>query len=311
MAPDARIAAFMRSLLFVPGDSEKKLAKALSCGADVLLVDLEDSVAPGNKPKAREIAHGFLAQASAKPPPPLLYVRVNSLDSADIDLDLGAVMGMAPDGILLPKCSRGPDVQHLGAKLAVHEALNDLPAGSTRILALVTETAASLFGMGTYAGASPRLAGLAWGAEDLSASLGAETNRDGAGALTAPYVLARTLTLLAAAAADVPAIDGIHANFRDLDGLRRDCEFARRDGFSGKLAIHPAQVEIINAAFTPSAEAIERAEAVVAAFAADPEAGVVSLDGEMLDRPHLLRAERLLARAQPRTAGSGRHDDPG
>jgi citrate lyase subunit beta/citryl-CoA lyase len=284
----------MRSLLFVPGDSEKKLEKALSCAADVLLIDLEDSVAATNKPRARETALAFLSEARVKHPRPLLYVRVNQLDSAAMDLDLEAVMGTAPDGILLPKCSRGPDVQHLGAKLAVHEALNDLPAGSTRILALVTETAASLFGMGTYAGASQRLA---WGAEDLSASLGAETNRDGTGALTAPYVLARSLTLLAAAAAEVPAVDGIHANFRDLAGLRRDCELARRDGFSGKLAIHPAQVEIINADFTPSAEAIVRAETIVAAFAANPEAGVVSLDGEMLDRPHLLRAERLLARA--------------
>ncbi len=288
----------MRSLLFVPADSEKKLDKALSCGADVLLVDLEDSVAPASKPKARETARGFLAQARQIEPRPRLYVRVNQLDTADIDADLAAVMEAAPDGILLPKCSRGPDVQHLGAELGVYEALNDLPAGSTRILALVTETAGSLFGMGTYAGASPRLAGLTWGAEDLSAALGAETSRAADGSLTAPYVLARTLTLLAAAAAEVPAIDGIHPGFRDLHGLRSECELARRDGFSGKLAIHPGQVEVINAAFTPSPEAIARAEAIVAAFAAAPEAGVISLDGEMLDRPHLSRAERLLARAR-------------
>lgn len=288
----------MRSLLFVPADSERKLEKALSCGADCLLVDLEDSVAAAGKPRARDLARAFLAKARQKHPRPLLYVRVNRLDSTDIDRDLEAVMPAAPDGILLPKCSRGPDVQHLGAKLAVQEAMNDLAAGSTRILALVTETAASLFGMGTYAGASKRLAGLAWGAEDLSASIGAETNRTADGSLAAPYVLARTLTLLAAAAAEIVAIDGIYANFRDLDGLRRDCDIARRDGFSGKLAIHPAQVAIINAAFTSSAEAIARAEAVVAAFAADPEAGVISLEGEMLDRPHLLRAERLLARAR-------------
>jgi citrate lyase subunit beta/citryl-CoA lyase len=287
----------MRSLLFVPADSEKKLERALSCGADVLLVDLEDSVAAASKPKAREIARTFLAGARTQQERPLLYVRVNALDTPDIDADLDAVMRTAPDGILLPKCSRGPDVQHLGAKLAVHEAMNDLAAGSTRILALVTETAASLFGMGTYVGSSKRLAGLAWGAEDLSAAIGAETNRDEHGAYTMPYVLARTLTLLAAAAAEVPAIDGISAQFRDLEGLRRNCEQAPRDGFSGKLAIHPAQIEIINAAFTPSAEAIARATAIVAAFAADPEAGVVSLDGEMLDRPHLLRAERVLARA--------------
>lgn len=288
----------MRSLLFVPADSEKKLGKALSCGADVLLVDLEDSVAAARKPKARETARAFLAQARQSQPRPLLYVRVNQLDTPDIDLDLEAVMATAPDGILLPKCSRGPDVQHLGAKLGVHEALNDLPAGTTRILALVTETAASLFGMGTYAGSSPRLAGLTWGAEDLSAAIGAETSRAADGSLTAPYVLARTLTLLAAAAAEIPAIDGITASFRDLDGLRAECDIARRDGFSGKLAIHPDQVEIINAAFTPTEEAIARATRIVAAFASSPEAGVVSLEGEMLDRPHLLRAERLLARAR-------------
>jgi len=288
----------VRSLLFVPADSEKKLEKALSCDADVLLVDLEDSVAPTGKPKARETARSFLLEARGKIPRPTLYVRVNQLDTIDIDRDLAAVMATAPDGILLPKCSCGPDVQHLGAKLGVHEARNDLPAGSTRILALVTETAASLFSMGTYARASPRLSGLAWGAEDLSAAIGAETNRAADGSFTAPYVLARTLTLLAAAAAEVPAIDGIHGEFHDLDGLRAECELARRDGFSGKLAIHPAQVAIINEAFTPTAEAIFRAERIVAAFAAAPQDGVVALDGEMLDRPHLLRAERLLARAR-------------
>jgi citrate lyase subunit beta/citryl-CoA lyase len=288
----------VRSLLFVPADSERKLDRALSCDADVVLVDLEDSVTAAIKPKAREMARAFLAQARRIEPRPLLYVRVNRLDTADLDADLMAVMETAPDGIVLPKCSRGPDIQHLGTKLAVQEAYNDLAAGSTRILALVTETAASLFAMGTYAGSSPRLSGLAWGAEDLSADLGAETNRAPDGSLTAPFALARTLTLLAAAAAKVPAIDGIHADFRDLEGLRAACELARRDGFTGKLAIHPAQVAIVNAAFTPSAEAVARAEAIVAAFFANPEAGVISLDGAMLDRPHLVRAERLLARAR-------------
>jgi citrate lyase subunit beta/citryl-CoA lyase len=288
----------VRSLLFVPADSEKKLAKALVSGADCVLIDLEDSIAPTSKPKAREMARAFLAQEVVKEPRPRLYVRVNGLDSADHESDLDAIMPAAPDGILLPKCSKATDVQHLGAQLAVKEAENDLAAGSTRILALATETAASLFSMGTYAGASPRLEGLTWGAEDLSACLGAETNRDSEGRLTAPYILARTLTLLAAAAANVFAIDAIFANFRDREGLRQECECARRDGFLGKLAIHPAQIEIINAAFTPSPDAIARAEAIIAGFAADPEAGVISLSGEMLDRPHLLRAERLLARAR-------------
>lgn len=288
----------MRSLLFVPADSEKKLGKAFSCGADCVLIDLEDSVSLANKPKARASAAAFLSEARRHTERPRIYVRVNSLASADNDLDLEAVMGAAPDGILLPKCRNGADVQHLGAKLAVKEAENDLVTGSTEILALATETAGSLFAMGTYAGASPRLSGLAWGAEDLSAAIGAETNRDDDGLLTAPYRLARTLTLLAAAAAGVPAFDGIFANFHDLDGLRRECEVARRDGFSGKLAIHPAQVEVINQSFTPSAEAIARATAIVEAFAANPATGVVSLEGEMLDRPHLLRAQRVLARSR-------------
>jgi citrate lyase subunit beta/citryl-CoA lyase len=288
----------VRSLLFVPADSEKKLAKAMVSGADCVLVDLEDSVASASKPKAREIARAFLAQEVPKEPRPRLYVRVNGLDSADNESDLNAIMPAAPDGVLLPKCGKGADVQHLGAELAVKEAENGLAAGSTRILALATETPASLFAMGTYAGASLRLDGLTWGAEDLSACLGAETNRDGEERLTAPYLLARTLTLLAAASAGLPAIDAIFANFRDIEGLRRECEHARRDGFLGKLAIHPAQVEIINAAFTPSPAAIARAEAILAGFAANPEAGVISLSGEMLDRPHLVRAEKLLARAR-------------
>jgi citrate lyase subunit beta/citryl-CoA lyase len=295
----------MRSLLFVPADNEKKLEKAYSCGADCILIDLEDSVAPAAKQAAREKARAFLAARPLQHARPARYVRVNGLESAEIDFDLAAVMPTAPEGILLPKCTHGADIQHLGAKLAVHEAENELAAGSIKILALVTETAGALFNMGTYAGSSPRLAGLAWGAEDLSVCLGAETNRDSDGAYTDPYVLARSLTLIAAAAANVPAIDGIYPNFRDLDGLRQECECARRDGFWGKLAIHPAQVEIINEAFTPSPEAVARAEAVVAAFAASPGAGVVSLEGAMLDRPHLLRAQRLLVRASKFSRPSG------
>lgn len=286
----------MRSLLFVPADSEKKLEKALSSGADCLLIDLEDSVALPVKAKAREMASAFLAQAVRRRPRPRLFVRVNGLESAEHDLDLEAVMPAAPDGILLPKCANGADLQHLGAKLAVKEAENDLTAGSTKILALVTETAASIFAMSTYRSASQRLAGLAWGAEDLSAAIGAEMNRTTDGAYAAPYLLARSLTLFAAAAAEVPAIDTVYLDFRDLEGFRLECEAARRDGFDAKMAIHPGQVAIINEAFTPSAATVARARAIVAAFAANPEAGVVGLDGEMLDRPHFLRAERLLAR---------------
>ncbi|WP_036260973.1 HpcH/HpaI aldolase/citrate lyase family protein [Methylocapsa aurea] len=286
----------MRSQLFVPADSEKKLEKGLASGADCLFLDLEDSVALGAKPKARRLAAEFLAEAQRRSPRPLLYVRVNGLESGLIETDLEAVAEGAPDGVVLPKCVNGAALQHLGAMLAVKEAQADLADGAIKIIPIVTETAAALFNMGTYAGASQRLAGLTWGAEDLAACLGAEENRDEDGAYRGPYALARNLTLLAASAADVPAIDTVYLNFRDLAGFRLECAAARRDGFIGKMAIHPAQVEIINEVFTPSEASIARAHAVVAAFAADPEAGVVSLEGEMLDAPHLKRARRLLER---------------
>ncbi len=188
-------------------------------------------------------------------------------------------------------------MQHLGAKLAVREAEADLPDGSLAIIAIATETARGVFQLGTYAGASRRLIGLTWGGEDLSADLGAEANRLNDGTYADPYRLARALTLVGAAAADVEPIDSVYTNFRDMDGLRAECEAARRDGFTAKMAIHPAQVAVINEAFTPSPEAVERARAIVEAFAANPGAGVIGLNGEMLDKPHLRRAERLLKRA--------------
>ncbi|WP_410825726.1 HpcH/HpaI aldolase/citrate lyase family protein, partial [Methylobacterium sp. sgz302003] len=229
---------------------------------------------------------------------PRLYVRINALDTGLADDDLAAVMPAGPDGIMLPKTVGGADVAALGARLAVHEAQADLPDGATRILPIATETAKAVFALGTIPGASPRLVGLTWGAEDLSADLGAETNRDAAG-WSEPFRLARNLALLAAAAAEVDPIDTINAAFRDLDGLARECREARRDGFVGKMAIHPAQVPVINAAFTPSDDEIARARAVVAAFAQAPGTGVVGVAGQMLDRPHLRRAERLLARVGP------------
>lgn len=288
----------MRSLLFVPADSERKLAKSLASGADCLILDLEDSVVPAAKSKAREEAAAFLAATITKSPRPRLYVRVNALDSGLTDADLEAVMGAAPDGIVLPKCLNGAAVQHLGAMLAVKEAEYDLADGTTRIIAIATERPASLFNMGSYVKASARLEGLAWGAEDLSACVGAETARQADGGYTFPYALARSLALFAAAAAEVLAIDTVHLNFRDLAGLRRECESARRDGFAGKMAIHPAQIEVINEAFTPSEDSIARARAIVAAFEAAPDAGVIAFEGEMLDRPHLTRAKRLLANAR-------------
>jgi citrate lyase subunit beta/citryl-CoA lyase len=204
-------------------------------------------------------------------------------------------MRAPPDGILLPKCLNGAAIQHLGAMLAVKEAEHDLANGATRIIAIVTETAASIFNMGTYAGASQRLEGLTWGAEDLAACLGAETNKGAAGGYSFPYLLARSLTLFAAASSGALAIDAVHRKYRDLAGLRLECEVAKRDGFAGKMAIHPAQIEIINEIFTPSHESIAKARAIVAAFEAEPKAGVIGLDGEMLDQPHLTKARWLLA----------------
>lgn len=285
----------MRSYLFVPADSPRKLAKALESGADALLIDLEDSVSAGAKDEARRSAAAFLEQARGSGGPRLI-VRVNELESGLCDADLDAVMPAAPDSIMLPKARGGMDVQHLAAKLAVREAEAGLPDGGTSIIPIATETALSLFQMGSYRGASHRLAALTWGAEDLSADLGAETNVDAHGVYTDPYRLARTLTLAAAAAAEVAAIDTIHGNFRDEAGLRRACEEARRDGFTAKMAIHPGQVKVINEVFTPSRDAVEHATRIVAAFAENPGAGVIGLDGEMLDRPHLRRAQRVLSR---------------
>jgi len=284
----------MRSLLFIPADSEKKLAKGFASGADCLILDLEDSVVPEAKQKAREQAVAFLAGAAPESPRPRLYVRVNGLKSGLIEADLSAVMRAPPDGVLLPKCLNGASIQHLGAMLAVKEAEHDLANGATRIIAIVTETAASIFNMGTYAGASQRLEGLTWGAEDLATCLGAETNRDAGGGYSFPYLLARSLTLFAAASAGALAIDAVHRKFRDLAGLRLECEVAKRDGFAGKMAIHPAQIAIINEIFTPSSESIAKARAIVAAFEAEPKAGVIGLNGEMFDLPNLTKAQRLL-----------------
>jgi citrate lyase subunit beta/citryl-CoA lyase len=284
----------MRSLLFVPGDDDKKLAKALTSGADALIVDLEDSVAEARKPAARTFAAAFVAEARRLATRPRLYVRVNAFASGLTAADLDAVIPAAPDGVVLPKCRGGADVQRLGANLAVREAEHGLIDGSTRIVAIATESARALFGFASYRGASGRLEGLAWGGEDLSVDIGAETNRLPDGAYAAPYALARTLTLVGAVAAEARPIDAVYTNFRDLDGLRAEALAARRDGFLAKMAIHPAQVPIINEVFSVSPEAIARARAVVAAFEAAPGAGVVALDGEMLDLPHLKRAKRLL-----------------
>lgn len=292
----------MRSLLFIPGDSPRKLEKGLTSGADVLLLDLEDSIAPDGKAAARETTLAFLREAQPVAERPVLYVRVNGIDTGLIDADLDAVLAGKPDGIMLPKAEGGASIVHLDAKLTAREPMRGIAAGSTAILALTTETAKAMFLAGTYAGTSPRVAGLTWGAEDLSAELGAEANRDAADNFLDPYRLARTLCLVGAAAAQVPAIDTVYIDFRNETGLKRECEEARRDGFTGKLAIHPAQVPIINEVFTPTAAALAHAQAVVDAFAAAGGAGVVGIGGVMYDRPHLAKAQQLLARATRTTS---------
>ncbi len=286
----------MRSLLFVPGDSEKKLDRGLTSGADALIVDLEDSVSADRKAEARATALAFLQ--SAKRDGLKLLVRVNALDTGLTDDDLDAIVPGRPDAIMLPKAAGGVSVTHLHAKLSAREAIAGLPEGGIGIVALATETAASLFTTGTYRDSSPRLAGLTWGAEDLSAELGAEANRDENGRFLDPYRLARTLCLAGAATAGVPAIDTVYVDFRNDAGLRRECEEARRDGFTAKMAIHPAQVPVINAVFTPTPDAIAHARSIVAAFEAQPGAGVVGIGGKMYDRPHLVRAKVLLGRVK-------------
>lgn len=285
----------MRSLLFVPADGGKKLDKAVASGADAVIVDLEDSIAPDRKVAARAPAVAFLKEASTAKKRPRLLVRINGLDTGLADADLDAIVGAGPDAILLPKAEGGASVIHLDAKLAVREAINGLPEGSIKIFALATETAKALFLAGTYAGASKRLKGLTWGAEDLSAELGAEANRDANGQWLDPYRIARALCLAGASAAQVPALDTVYVDYRNDAGLKRECEEARRDGFAGKLAIHPAQVAAINDVFTPGPDQIAKAKAVVAAFTAQPGAGAVGIDGKMYDRPHLARANALLA----------------
>ena len=279
-----------RSYLFVPGDSERKLAKAAESAADALILDLEDSVAAGERPKARRLVAEFLGE----PVQPDCWVRINPLASDDAMADLEAVIGGAPHGVVLPKAGGAADIATLDAALDRLERSSGDGAGITRILPIATEHPAALFRLHEYAGASSRLAGLTWGAEDLSASLGASGNRDADGRWLPPYELARSLCLLGAAAAAVPAIDTVFTDIRNTRGLTEYACCARRDGFSGMLAIHPAQIDTINAAFTPTADEIARARRIVDAFSAHPATGVMELDGEMIDRPHLEQARRIL-----------------
>lgn len=286
----------MRSLLFVPGDSERKLEKAISSQSDVLIADLEDSVSLDSKAEGRRIAEVFLQSARSRTNAQL-YVRVNDLATGLTEDDLAVVMKARPDGIMLPKAEGGNDVARLAAALRVHEAENGIEDGRTRILPIITETALGVLNAASYRGSSDRLAGLTWGAEDLSAHIGALAARHEDGSYTPLFQLARNMTLLAAAAAGVPAIDTVFPNFSDTEAFTRDCQLAVRDGFVARMAIHPAQVETINTVFTPSDEEVEKARAVVEAFSAAGNAGVVNIGGRMYDRPHLALAERVLARA--------------
>jgi citrate lyase subunit beta/citryl-CoA lyase len=286
----------MRSLLFVPADGGTKLDKAMASGADAVIIDLEDSITPARKATAREACLEFLKANAPKAARPKLLVRINGLDTGMTDADLDAIVAGKPDIIVFPKAEGGSTVIHLDAKLTAREAIAGLPEGSIKVLAQAVESAAGLFAAGTYKDVSKRLIGMTWGPEDLSAELGAENNRDEHGLLTEPYRLARNICLYGAAAAKLPAIETVYVDFRNTEGLRRDTIEARRDGFVGRLAIHPAQVAVINEVFTPTPEQIEKAKAVIAAFAAKPGAGAVGVDGKMLDRPHLVRAQNLLAR---------------
>jgi citrate lyase subunit beta/citryl-CoA lyase len=283
-----------RSWLFVPGDDERKLAKAAGSPADALIFDLEDAVVPERRPVARALVREALGAPAG---PSARWVRVNPLDTPDALEDLAAVVGPGLDGIVLPKIRRGADVGALDRLLGPLEAQAGMASGSVQITVVATETPEMLFRLGELIDASPRLAGCTWGAEDLSAAVGATTNKGDDGGWDGPYELARSLCLFAAVAAGAQPIDTLYAAFNDDDGLAESIRVAGRQGFTGKLAIHPRQVPIINEGLTPTAEAVAEADAVVAAFAAQPGVGTVSLDGRMLDRPHLVQAERILQRA--------------
>lgn len=291
----------MRSWLFAPGDSAKKMAKAIASDADIALLDLEDSVTPENKPAARECVAERLGEAQDRA---RVWVRINPLTGPDAVRDLAAIMPARPGGVFLPKAEGAHHVSELHHYLTALEAANGIAPGTTRIAALVTETAAAMFRTGDYSGdyaGRERLAAMSWGAEDLSSELGARDQRRIDGDYAHTYEMARSLCLLGAVAAGVAPIETVQPEFRDLEALERRARAVRAQGFRGMLAIHPAQVAPINAAFTPSAEEIAHAQAVVQAFADSPGAGTVALDGAMLDRPHLALAQRLLAEVNEET----------
>ena len=283
----------LRSLLFVPGDSARKFARAKDSGADVLILDLEDAVAPPSKPAARAHVAERVREAEARAW--AMFVRVNPLDSGLMLEDLCAVVAPGLDGILIPKANGAADIERIGCYLDALEHKAGMPVGGVRIAVVATETPAAMFALGGYAPAHPRLAGLTWGAEDLAAAIGATANKEPDGSWTHPYQQARSLCLFAASNAGVAPIDTIYADYRDHEGLERDCRRARRDGFTGRIAIHIDQVATINRCFSPSEAELEEARRIVAAFAARPDAGTLGIDGKMYDIPHLKAARRTLA----------------
>jgi citrate lyase subunit beta/citryl-CoA lyase len=284
----------LTSLLFVPADSEKKFEKARGVGADGLILDLEDSVAPPNKAAARETLSSWIDVANA-PRDWSFWVRVNPLDTGLTSDDLKAVVRPGLDGIVLPKSNGGQDVAAISAMIDPLEAAADMPSGHVKIIVVATETAAAMFNLSSYAPAHPRLAALTWGAEDLGAVVGATSNKEADGSWTQPYQLVRSLCLFAAANAGVPALDTLYADFRDAEGLEASCRVSRRDGFTGRLAIHPDQVVGIRSAFAPSEADVALARRIVAAFEDNPGLGTIGLDGKMYDIPHLKQARRTLA----------------
>jgi citrate lyase subunit beta / citryl-CoA lyase len=291
--------SMLRSMLFVPGDSDKKLGKADSCGADAVILDLEDSVSLENKLLARQKVSAFIRERPKAKRTTQLWVRINAFDTGLTLADLTAVVGAAPDGIMQPKTNDPSDVLRLSHYLDALEAQNGLEAGVIKIIPVATETAVAPFHLGGFATAKlDRLLGLTWGAEDLATAVGASTNLDANGEWAFTYKMARALTLLAANAANVQALDTLYVDFKDDAGLRRSCQAARAEGFTGRLAIHPAQVAAINESFMPSADDIARATRVLAAFAANPGAGTVGFEGKMLDIPHRKQAQLVLAQAK-------------
>ena len=290
---DEKTVMRLRSLLFVPGDDKRKFEKARHCGADALILDLEDAVVASRKLEARALVARYVEDET--PRDWSFWVRVNPFDTELTLGDLAAVVGRGLTGIVLPKANGAEDVTRLAHCLDALEVKAGIQAGQVKVLVVATETPQAMFRLGTYADSHPRLVALTWGAEDLGAAVGATANKEADGEWTAPYQAARSMCLFAAAAAEVLAIDTLYADFHDREGLATSCRRSRRDGFVGRIAIHPDQVKTIDQCFSPSDEDVAHARRIVQTFAERPDAGTIGIDGKMYDIPHLKQARRLLA----------------